>query len=213
MECFARNLGPRVLKELRRKHPRVTSEALVGGTETVVDRLAANHLDVAIAFDVPARSEIKTIFTTSVPIGITAATRHPICELDAKRLTDCLDYPFVLPDRSLSFRGLIDDAFARVGGKVIATVTANSTEFIKETLRDRAHLSLMSWLDVCHEAIARELVFFPLRDAVIPHQRLSISVPVRMRNSSLAMLVAGMLQNEIQASMQHQPKTRSSVRP
>ena len=77
MECFGRDLGPRLFRNIRKQHPRITLQVFVGGTDAFSDQLSAGHLDAAVAFNMPARPDIKTVFTVAVPIGVAVAPSHP----------------------------------------------------------------------------------------------------------------------------------------
>jgi DNA-binding transcriptional LysR family regulator len=201
MECFGRDLGPRVFRDIRQRHPRITLQALVGGTDFIADQLSAGHLDVAIAFSMPMRPGIKTIFSISVPVAVAVAPGHPLAKRKWTSLGDCVGYPIVMPDSSLAFRDLIENALTQSGDSLLASVTANSIEFIKGSLQDQHHISLLTWLDVHGEVANKTLRFVPLRPAEMLYQKLFISVPARAKNSSLTMLVAGFFQAEIEQAV------------
>jgi DNA-binding transcriptional LysR family regulator len=132
---------------------------------------------------------------------VAIAPRHPLAKRKWTSLGDCVGYPVVMPDSSLAFRDLIENALTRNGDPLLASVTANSIEFIKGSLQDQHHISLLTWLDVHREIENRELRFIPLRQAEMLHQQLFISVPARTKNSSLTMLVVGLLQAEIEQTV------------
>lgn len=201
MECFGRDLGPRLFSEIRNQHPRITLQVFVGGTDAVADQLSAGHLDVAVAFNMPARPDIKTIFTIPVPLGVAVAPGHPLAKRKSMSLGDCVGYPVVMPDSSLAFRDLIENALTQTGDTLFASVTANSIEFIKTSLQDERQISLLTWLDVYGEVANNTLRFVPLRQADKLDEDLSIGVPARIRNSSLTMLVVNLLQAEIERTV------------
>jgi DNA-binding transcriptional LysR family regulator len=198
MECFGRDIGPRVFRDIIRQQPRITLQAIVGGTDAIADQLSTGHLDVAVAFSLPARPGIKTIYAISVPVAVAVAPGHPLGKRKWMSLGDCVGYPIVMPDSSLAFRDLIENALAQSRETLLASVTANSIEFIKGSLQDQHHISLLTWLDVYREVASKALRFIPLRPAEMLHQQLFIGVPARKKYSSLAMLVAGHLQAEIE---------------
>lgn len=201
MECFGQGLGPRIFRDITLRNPRIALRAVVGGTDAIADQLSAGHLDVAVAFSMPARPGIRTIFSVSVPVAVAVAPRHPLAKRKWISLGDCVGYPVVMPDSSLAFRDLIENALTQNGDSLLASVTANSIEFIKGSLQDQRHISLLTWLDVHREVENRELRFIPLRQAEMLRQQLFISVPTRTKNSSLTMLVVGLLQVEIEQTV------------
>jgi len=201
MECFGRDLGPRIFRDITRQHPRITLQAFVGGTDAIADQLSAGHLDVAIAFSMPVRPGIETAFAIPVPIAVAVAPGHPLAKCKSTSLGDCIGYPVVMPDSSLAFRDLIENALTQEGASLLASVTSNSVEFIKGGLQDGHHISLLTWLDVYREVANKELRFVPLRQAEELHQKLFISVPARTKNSSLTMQVVRLLQAEIEQTV------------
>ncbi len=114
MECLADDFAPRIFAELQTKHRGITIDAFVGGTVQVAAELTAGRLEMAIAFNVPESPEIKKLWSMQVPVGFVMAANHPLATRAAIRLSDCVHYPLVLPNRSLSMRALIDAALSKL---------------------------------------------------------------------------------------------------
>lgn len=189
MECLADSFAPRVLGEIQTQHPRITIAALVGSTEHIASELAGGRLDAAVAFNMPDRPEVKKAWSAAVPIGFVMSSGHPLARRKSIRLSDCVPYPLVLPDRSLSIRALIDAALSKTAIETWPVLTSNSIDLIKATVRAGDRLSLLSRIDVYREIADGSFVFHALAGGTIRPEILSLCTPARHTASRTTALV------------------------
>ena len=125
------------------------------------------------------------------------AANHPLAVSRNLRLTDCLQYGFVLPDRSIGIRQVIESAFAEAHIEVAGAITTNSITLIKSMLRLGQMLAILSVFDVLSESMRGELAFLPVGDRKLEAETLVIAVPSNRRPSPPAQAMIDIVRSAI----------------
>jgi DNA-binding transcriptional LysR family regulator len=199
MECFIAGVLPRAVGALQRRHPRVTVDVFIGGTEQILERLAAQTIDVALCFNPPTRPNVTSMLKLSATPGIVASPDHPVALRKSVRLSDCAAYSFVMPDRSLGLRRVIDDALRRAGIEPLAVAATNSMSLIKALVREGGHLAMLSYIDVMAEVEAGQLSFASVEDMRLPVEELLLCVAPNHTLSPQAGLMVEILRQELRS--------------
>ena len=167
MECFAAELVPRLVAAMRDRHPRVSVDVIVGGTDEVLARVAAEEIDIALLFNAARRDKLRTVRSATITPGLAMAPNHPLAGRPTLRLADCVSYPFVLPDRSLGLRTVIDASFARLRLEPLSVVATNSIALMKALIGDGHHLALLNALDLQADVAAGRFRFTAVEDRLL----------------------------------------------
>lgn len=191
MECLSGSFAERLFDQVQSRFRGLTLELFVGGTRQVLQRLLAGELNMAICFNVPPQPELTKVLSFDVPAGIVIAPDHPLAGRDTVRLSDCLAYPFILPDFSLATRTLIDRAMAAVSAKPVPSVVTNSTRLMKQLVRDGRHIAFLGVVDLLDEINDGSLKFIALSDGRLPQEALALV----MRNSQPTTPAVAAVQN------------------
>jgi DNA-binding transcriptional LysR family regulator len=197
MECFVAGVLPRTIGALQRRHPRVTVDVFIGGTEQILERLAAQTIDVALCFNPPVRPHVTSMLKLAARPGLVASRDHPLAQKKSIRLGDCARYSFVMPDRSLGLRRVVDEALRRAGIEPLAVVATNSMSLIKALVREGGHLAMLSYMDVLTEVEAGQLSFATIEDMRLPAEELLLCVAPNHTLSPQAGLVVEILREEL----------------
>ena len=199
MECFVTGVLPRTIDALHRRYPRVTVDVFIGGTEQILERLGAQTIDVALCFNPPARPHVTTMLKLSAKPGLVAARHHPVMQKKSVRLSDCVPYSFVVPDRSLGLRRVVDEALRRAGIEPLVVVATNSTSLIKMLIRESGHVAVLSYMDVSAEVEAGALAFATIEDVRLPAEELLLCVAPNHTLSPQASIVVEILREELRS--------------
>jgi len=163
MECLSGDFATDLFGRVHERHPRLTLELFVGGTDNVVSRLRENRLDVAVCFNAPTHPETSKVIAFDVSSGVVVARHHPLSQAQAPiRFADCLEYPLVMPDFSLATRNLLDRAMAASSFHPVPNVVTNSIHLMKRLVRDGRHVAFLSETDLLEAEDASDLLFLPL---------------------------------------------------
>ena len=138
MATLAAGRVAEIVAAYREKHPQVSLRIMVGDRTTVAEMVALGQADLAIV-----------------------APAHPLANRKTVRMSDCLLYPLVLADRSLSLREVVE-ATAPARATLVPVVETNSMELMKRLARTTPHVTFLNRLDVDREMATGDLVFIPL---------------------------------------------------
>lgn len=176
MECLAGSFACSFFKLIQKQYPGLTLELFLGGTTQNVDLLVSGQLDIAICFNVPTRPEINKLLSVDVMAGIVVAPGHALADRSSVHLSDCLAYPFILPDFSLATRSLIDRAMSAISAQSVPSVVTNSTRLMKQLVADENHLTFLGMVDLLDELGEGSLRYVPLAAGQLPRDGLSLIV-------------------------------------
>ncbi|MDS7594301.1 LysR family transcriptional regulator [Agrobacterium tumefaciens] len=150
-----------IVAEYRDKHPQVSLRIMVGDRTTVAEMVALGQADVAIAYNLPDDTRLQRAAEFRHALGAVVSSAHPLATRKTVRMSDCLLYPLVLADRSLSLREVVE-ATAPARATLVPVVETNSMELMKRLARTTPHITFLNRLDVDREMATGELVFIPL---------------------------------------------------
>ncbi|MCK8785304.1 LysR substrate-binding domain-containing protein [Roseomonas sp. NAR14] len=102
------------------------------------------------------------------------AERGMAAEGHAVSLADCVGFPMVIPDGSITVGRLLAEAFERAGIGVDTVVETNSVELLKRAATRGGTVAFLSEAEIEVERRRGELAFLPLRDAGLPGQELRL---------------------------------------
>jgi DNA-binding transcriptional LysR family regulator len=190
MECLTAGLVPHAIATLQRRSPRVAVDVFVGGTDAVLERITAKTIDMALCFNAPKRDMFRTLRSVATVPGLAMSADHPLAGRASLRLTDCVPYSFVLPDRSIGLRRVIDSSFARSKLEPATVVTTNSIGLMKTLVADGLHLAVLNRLDVLPELASGRFVLIPMEDARMVAEELSLIVGRDRHLSTAAEIMA-----------------------
>jgi DNA-binding transcriptional LysR family regulator len=197
MECFSAALLPDAIKSLHAEQPLTEVEVQIAGAEELQRKLVAKEVDIALIFNPSVRLAADIAFSLNARPGLVMAANHPLALSRNLRLSDCLQYGFVLPDPSIGIRKFIEQAFAEAHIEASALVTTNSITLMKSMLKLGQSLAILSIFDVHSELTRGELTFQPIEDRKLEAETLVIAQPSNRRPSPPARAMIDILKKTI----------------
>ncbi|PDS62476.1 LysR family transcriptional regulator [Rhizobium anhuiense] len=150
-----------IVAAYREENPQVSLLIMVGDRTTVAEMVALGQADIAIAYNLPDDTRLQRAAEFHHALGAVVAPAHPLANRRTVRMSDCLLYPLVLADRSLSLREVVE-ATAPARATLVPVVETNSMELMKRLARTTPHITFLNRLDVDREMATGDLVFIPL---------------------------------------------------
>ncbi|WP_092585611.1 LysR family transcriptional regulator [Rhizobium mongolense] len=150
-----------IVAAYREKHPQVSLRIMVGDRTTVAEMVALGQADLAIAYNLPDDTRLQRAAEFRHALGAVVAPAHPLANRKTVRMSDCLLYPLVLADRSLSLREVVE-ATVPARASLVPVVETNSMELMKRLARTAPHITFLNRLDVDREMATGDLIFIPL---------------------------------------------------
>jgi len=107
------------------------------------------------------------------------APGHDLAVRSSVPLSDCVVYPVILPDKVVTLRRLLDEAFQQTAITVVPAVETNSIELMVRLAMQGVGVTFLNELNIETERQRGDLVYVPLRDRHLRPQRLSIVGPAK----------------------------------
>ena len=117
--------------EFGKRHPKVVFDLKVMDHDRALAALAAYDVDLALVHRPQMWPTLRVI--ASIPQRLVAIVRsdHPLAGKKMVRLSDCVNYPMALPDRTLSGRQLLDEVTTRRDLRFNTLAESNSFEMLR----------------------------------------------------------------------------------
>jgi DNA-binding transcriptional LysR family regulator len=129
--CVGTYFLPRVLLEIRAKHPLVRPHILYRSSGDLLESLLANKLDVAIVADPPVDSRLKREVIFEEHFSLISGPGHPFFGRPKVSAEELKDIPFVALSPTSASGSLIRDYLDRVGVAVQQAVSVDNAETVK----------------------------------------------------------------------------------
>ncbi|WP_209021269.1 LysR family transcriptional regulator [Paracoccus ravus] len=162
-----------VVTEFREAHPQVRLRVMVGTRPEVIESVASGQAELALAYNLPQDPRLHLAQEFQHRLGAVVARDHPLTIKSSVRLSDCLIYPLIMADRSLSLREVVQNLLP-TGVDLNPVVETNSTEMMKRLVRRAPHITFLNRVDVDQELRDGDLAFLPI-EASAGRQRLMLA--------------------------------------
>ncbi|HWL58261.1 MAG TPA: LysR family transcriptional regulator [Paracoccus sp. (in: a-proteobacteria)] len=173
MQTLAAGRLAEVVADFRDAHPQINLCVMVGNRPEVINWIASGQAELALAYNLPQDARLHLAAEFRHALGAVVARNHPLTIKSSVRLSDCLMYPLVLADPSLSLREVVQN-LAPAGVTLKPVVETNSTEMMKRLVRRPPHVTILNRVDVDQELRDGDLAFLPL-EAAAGRQRLILA--------------------------------------
>jgi DNA-binding transcriptional LysR family regulator len=207
MECLAGDFAGGLFDAIQDRFKKFTLDIFVGGTALIMEKILASELDLAVCFNVPDRPNIRKLKAMETPSGIIVARGHPLAAHDSVPLSECINYPFILPDFSIAARRLIDSAMGAASVQAVPGLVTNSTNLMKRLLSDNRHIAFLNAGNLIDLDRDRDLVFLNLSGRQLAAEELSLIT----RSSHTASAATGAVIDLIKVQMDSLPFSHKGV--
>ncbi|SOR31630.1 putative transcriptional regulator, LysR family [Methylorubrum extorquens] len=134
-QAFVTRMIPEEVETYRAQFPQVAFTVQVRDHVQAVAALVSFEADLALILQPPPSAELHALYAGRQSLCALMRASHPLASEDGPiRLRDCLGHALALPDRSLAIRHHIEQALARRGVEMRATVESGSLEFLRNVV-------------------------------------------------------------------------------
>lgn len=159
-QALAPRFLPAAVNDFAAEHPLVAFDARIGDHVQAADALRSFESDLALVFNLAPESDIERVCAVEQKLMAIMHKRHPLAKSKTLRLSDCADYPVVLPNRDTGGRQMLERFLARSSTRIRAMVESNSFEFLRGCLYDGRSISFQMAIGAAAEApdiVARDI--------------------------------------------------------
>jgi len=170
---------PRFIDSIMASHPRVHIRVKVVPLDQIPNAVLTGDADIALGYNYPITPGLRVVASHDIHLGAVVAPNHPLTKRRPAWLADCLEYPLVIGDRSMTIRPIVDMAFTRAGLPLHPTIETNSIEFMSRIARAGRAVSFLNPVDVDVHTARGELVFIPFHDLNVEPVTMKLAVRAR----------------------------------
>lgn len=135
-QALALNFLPKQIRLFRESHPGVSFSVRIADRGEALKALMAFEAELAVVVFPKMSSDVLQLIMVAQPVVALMSTRHPLTEQTTVRLSECLNYPLVLPDSSLGVGELLHPLLVRRTNKAQISAETNSFELMRGLLQD-----------------------------------------------------------------------------
>ncbi|MBO9123938.1 MULTISPECIES: LysR family transcriptional regulator [unclassified Rhizobium] len=174
IESVSRGLMPDVLQEFWQRHPGVTVNVGVMGSQQAVNAVAEGECDLAVVFDIKVPRNVRRIATVSLPLGVLALPDSRFAEREELRLFDLAGERVILSDSSLTLGAWLEEAFSRSLVDIKQRSRTNSIGLMVDLAKRNLGTVLQTRVGIEQEIADGTLTFIPLRDPKLSPRKLML---------------------------------------
>lgn len=170
---------PSFIDSILASHPRVHIRVKVLPLDQIPNAVLTGDADIALGYSFPIGPGLRVVATHDIHLGAVVAPNHPLTKRRPAWLADCLEYPLVVADSSMTIRPIVDMAFTRAGLPMHPTIETNSIEFMSRIARSGRAISFLNPVDVDVHTARGELVYIPFHDLNVEPVTMKLAVRAR----------------------------------
>jgi DNA-binding transcriptional LysR family regulator len=190
MDSHATTILPQLVQAVASAHPLVGLSIQIGSTDEAVAALLSGRADIAIAFNLPQRSDIRALWSQSLPFGCIVAPHHPLLAQQDVKFQDVVTHPIVLQSRSLLIRRFLEVQYSWLFAEPHGHVETNSLHLVKNLARSGKYVAFTSELDAATELASGTLRFLPLTEIEALPQSLDVAIDAAKPLGTIVKIVA-----------------------
>ncbi|CAN7374396.1 LysR family transcriptional regulator [Rhizobium sp. LjRoot30] len=174
IESVARGIMPAALEEFWGRHPAITVNVKVVGSQQAANMVAEGECDLAVVFDVRVPRTIRRIATASLPLGVLAVPGSKLAQKKELRLFDLAAEKVILSDTSLMLSSSVEETFSRSLTDLNRRSRTNSIGLMIEMAKRGLGAVLQTRVGIEQEINDGSLIFVPLRDSKFNPRKLML---------------------------------------
>jgi DNA-binding transcriptional LysR family regulator len=162
-----------IIEQFREKHPGIKLRVRTGPRDQTIAAVISGEADMALAYNLPDNPRLATFFRLERRLGAVMAPEHPLARRTWLRLADCLQYPLVVADSTMSIRDVLESV-AGLDYDLGLAIETNSIELMKRLAQSVPQITFLNSADIADELSAGTLKLVPVREIENKPQVLSL---------------------------------------
>lgn len=162
------SLFPKVLDIYCTRYPDVQLMVTSADTDGMFRALVQNDADLVYHLDNQIyRPDCVIPMVKPVPIVFVAAADHPLAGKAGVSITECLEYPFILTEKGMSYRSQLDNQLARMGLAIEPFLEIGNTDVIAGLLPGSRRVAFLPEFVIHDMAAQGRLAVLDVRDVSV----------------------------------------------
>lgn len=146
-------------------YPGISLKIVTAGTESLFGLLRHNEVDLVLTLDSHIyNTEYRLIRETQIDTHFVAPPECPLCRKSALSVKELMDYPFLLTEKGMSYRRLMDESLAARSLEIQPLLETSDTELLCQLVSQGAGCSFLPDYATDAAVAAGQLVRLPVAD-------------------------------------------------
>jgi len=170
---------PGFLGSLLESHPRVHIRLRVLPLDQIPNAVLTGDADIALGYNFPTSPGLRIVASHDLYLVAVVSPNHPLTKRRPAWLADCLEFPVVIADSTMTIRPVVEMAFTRAGLPLHPTIETNSIEFMSRIARDGRAITFLNPVDVDDHIARGELTYIPFHDLNVEPVTMKLAIRAR----------------------------------
>lgn len=200
IESASRGILTDVLAGFWVRHPEISVDIQVVGSQDAVDLVHQGEADLALAFDVRVPRNARRLTSISLPLGVLVSPGGPLTKLRGKlKSYDLSGERVILSDGSLTLGSSVEQMFSGAFVEFSRRTKTNSIGLMIDLATRGLGTILQTKMGVQAEIARGQLTFIPLSDPGLSLRRLTLVSRPKGEVSEAAQALADVLTSTLEA--------------
>ena len=153
---------PQRVVGFRELFPGISFSLTIGDRDEALKALASYEADLALVVSPRSLAEIEPLAIVEQPILALMDREHPLASADELRLSDCLQYPLVIPDAELGTGEVLNRALQKRNVEPNLAARTNSFELMRALLTETDSIGFQVAIGIAEPQGNNRLVAIPV---------------------------------------------------
>jgi DNA-binding transcriptional LysR family regulator len=163
LEGLCHRIVPAAIAGMAVRAPRIGIGVDILATEEIPNAVANGDAHLGLAFEVRSRPDLRRIAVVRYKLGAVVTPDSPLAAKASVTLSDCREFPAVLPKRNFANRNQLNPVMFEAGMGTAGRYEAGSIELMKELVLLGLGVAFMTRVGLENELESGRLVHVPLR--------------------------------------------------
>lgn len=155
---------PVLLKEFRKEYPELRTEAFVGRSQAIEQRILDNAADIGLIENQPGNPDLCAIPFMQDELCAVVPPDHPLAgRKKAAALEELAQYPFLMREKGSAGRDILDACFAVRQISVRPRMESSSTQAIVRSVAEGLGVAVLPYLLIKKDIEAQTVKQIPLK--------------------------------------------------
>lgn len=149
----------------RASYPGIHLKIITAGTEEMFRLLDHNEVDLVLTLDKHIyHAEYIIAHEEKIPMYFVAGAAHPLLSEETLSITDLLTHPFLLTEKGMSYRRILDEALASRSMEIIPVLETGNADQICQLVTENLGISFLPEYTVRQALHKRQVQCLPVTD-------------------------------------------------
>lgn len=144
VESICTSVFPELLQKYHRNYPKVHISIVTDTPENLMQKIYKNEVDfVYLTEERICDNKLVKALEKAEEVCFVASSRHPLMKRDKVKLADVIKEPFILTEKDVSYRYILDQYLAAEGLEIIPFLEIGNTDYIVRQLVKNEGISFL----------------------------------------------------------------------